>query len=297
MPVLVPEVVPHVAVPILEPSSSLPVLDSKQTALNDSGVASNLSGSASRPTGSGANAHAGGLDSIPVIYSVRPAYPRASALAREQGSVVVQVLVDERGHAEKVEVVRSSGFRRLDQSTVTAIRQWRFAPTNGSDGPEAQTTIEMTFELSPPNLTVPVSVIPFDSDMARRIQLDATPKIGTDVATPPSADALRQLIEKIQSFELGIKSTPGPIPPIRLLASWGGVTSIQFMGNRSHGLDIAFEHGMDNKKELHWEHYEVKQLLGVSEWLIAVSRDGAIIDAQAMICAPDPDSVSSCPSP
>ena len=69
------------------------------------------------------------------------------------------------------------------------------------------------------------------------------------------------------------------------------------MGNRSHGLDIAFEHGMDNKKELHWEHYEVKQLLGVSEWLIAVSQDGAIMDAQAMICAPDPDSVSRCPSP
>jgi TonB family protein len=295
MPVLLPEVVPHVAIPVYaEPSSSLQVLDSKQTALNDSGVASNTMGSASKAFGSGANAHGGGLNSIPVIYWVQPTYPRASALAREQGYVVVQVLVDERGHARKVEVVRSSGFRRLDQSTVTAIRQWRFVPTNGSDSPEAHTTIEMTFELSPPNLTVPVSVVPFDSEMARRIQLDATPKIGTDVPTPPSADALIQLIEKIQSFELGVKSTPGPIPPIRLLASWGGLTSIQFMGNRSRGLDIAFEHGTDNKKDFHWEHYEVKQPRGVSEWLIAVSRDGAIEDAQAMICAPDQDSVNSC---
>jgi TonB family protein len=55
--------------------------------------------------------------------------------------VVVQVLVDERGHANKVKVARSSGIRRLDQSTVTAIRQWKFAPTNGSDGPEARTMI------------------------------------------------------------------------------------------------------------------------------------------------------------
>ena len=296
MPVLLPEVLSHVTVPVYsEPSSSLQVLDSKQTDLNDAGVASNLSGSASKAAGSGTNAHGGGLNSIPVIYSVQPTYPRASALAREQGYVVVQVLVDERGHARKIEVVRSSGFRRLDQSTVTAIRLWRFAPTNGSDGPEAQTTIEMTFELSPPNLTVPVSVMPFDSDMARRIQ-DTTSKIGADVPTPPSADALIQLIKKIQSFELGVKSTPGPIPPIRLLASWGGVRSIEFMGNRSHGLDIAFEHGMDNKKDFHWEHYEVKQLRGVSEWLIAVSRDGAIKDAQAMICAPD-DSAISCPWP
>ena len=297
MPVLLPEVVSHVTVPVYsEPSSSLQVLDSKQTDLNDSGVASNLSGSASKAAGSGTNAHGGGLNSIPVIYWVKPTYPRASALAREQGYVVVQVLVDERGHARKVDVVRSSGFGRLDQSTVTAIRQWRFAPTNGSDGPEAQTTIAMTFELSPPNLTVPVSVMPFDSDMARRIQLDATPKIETDLPTPPSAVALIQLIKKIQSFELGVKSTPGPIPPIRLLASWGGVTSIQFMGNRSRGLDIAFEHGMDNKKDFHWEHYEVKQPRGVSEWLIAVSGHGAIIDAQAMICAPD-DSAVSCPWP
>jgi TonB family protein len=297
MPVLLPEVVPRVAVPVYaEPSSNLPVLDSDQTALNDSGVASNAMGSASKASGSGANAHGGGLNRIPVIYSVKPAYPRASALAREQGYVVVQVLVDERGHARNVEVVRSSGFRRLDQSTITAIHRWRFAPTNGSDGPEAQTTIEMTFELSPPNLTVPLSVVPFDADMARRLQ-DATSKIGTDVPTPSSADALIQLIEKIRSFELGVKSIPGPIPPIRLLASWGDVTSIQFMGNRSHGLDIAFEHGVDNKKDFHWEHYEVKQPRGVSEWLIAVSRDGAIEDAQAMICAPDQGSVNSCPRP
>jgi hypothetical protein len=198
---------------------------------------------------------------------------------------------------ERLRVVRSSGFRRLDQSTVTAIRQWRFAPTNGLDGPDAQTLIEWNFQLSPPNLTVPLIIMPFDSEMAQRIRLDATAKIGTDVPTPPSADALIQLIKKIQSFELGVNNTPGPIPPIRLLASWGGVTSIQFMGNRSHGLNITFEHGMDNKNDVHWEHYEIKQLRGVSEWLIAASRDGAIKDAQAMICAPAQDSATSCPWP
>jgi hypothetical protein len=29
-----------------------------------------------------------------------------------------------------------------------------------------------------------------------------------------------------------------------------------------------------NKNDFHWEHYEVKQQHGVSEWLIAVGRDG-----------------------
>ena len=72
MPILLPEVMPHVVVPVSEPSSSLQVLDSKQTALNDSGVASNTNGTAAKASGSGANAHGGGLNSIPVIYYVQP---------------------------------------------------------------------------------------------------------------------------------------------------------------------------------------------------------------------------------
>jgi TonB family protein len=298
MPILLPEVMPHVAVPIYaEPSSSLQVLDTKQTALDDSGVASNTNGSAAKASGSGTNVHGGGLNSIPVLYSVPPTYPAASVSAREQGYVEVQVLVDERGRARRVEVARSSGFWRLDQSTVTALRQWKFAPTNGSDGPEARTIIQWTFELSPPNLTMPVSVVPFDPGVARQIQLAATPKIETDVPTPPSAGALDVLIKEIQSFELSVGSPRGPIPPIRLLALWGAVSSIQFMGNPSHGLDIKFEKDIENKNDFHWEHYEVKQQRGVSEWLIAVSRDGAIKKAQAMICAPEQDSATSCPWP
>jgi len=300
MPIRLPEVMPHVAVPIYaEPSSSLEVLDSKQTALNDSGVASNTNGTAAKASGSGANARGGGLNSIPVIYYVQPTYPAVSVSAREQGYVLVQVLVDERGRARRVELARSSGFWRLDQSTVKAIRQWKFAPTNGSDGPEARTLIQWTFELYPPDLTMPVAVVPFDPGMARQIQLAATTKIGTDVPTPPSAGALDVLIKKIQSFELSGGSTRGPIPPIRLLALWGAVSSIQFMGNPSHGLDIKFEKDIDNKNknDFHWEHYEVKQQRGVSEWLIAVSRDGAIKKAQAMICAPAQDAANSCPWP
>jgi hypothetical protein len=141
--------------------------------------------------------------------------------------------------------------------------------------------------------------MPFDPAMARRIQLAATPEIGTDVPTPPSAGALDQLIKKIQSFELSVNSPRGPRPPIRELASWGAVTSIHFMGNPNQGLDIEFEEHIPlyprNMANIHWEQYEVNQLGGVSEWLIAVSPDGAIKDAQAMICAPAQDSAIGCP--
>jgi hypothetical protein len=124
MPVLLSESMSHVAVPIYaEPPPILQALDSVRTASNASGLASNAIGTASKESGSGAKTEGGGLNSIPVIHSVQPTYPPSSVSAREQGYVVVQVLVDERGHARKVEVVRSSGFWRLDQSTVTSIRQ------------------------------------------------------------------------------------------------------------------------------------------------------------------------------
>jgi TonB family protein len=68
--------------------------------------------------------------------------PPCFVSAREQGYVVVQALVDEGGHAKRVEVLRSSGFLGLDHSTVVAVRQWTFAPTDGSGGPEARTTTQ-----------------------------------------------------------------------------------------------------------------------------------------------------------
>ena len=101
---------------------------------------------------------------------------------------------------------------------------------------------------------------------------------------PGSARALSELIEKIRTFESSHRRPAGPIPPIQLLASWGTVLSIRFIGSRNQGLDIEFEQGVPrNQRQFQWEHFEVKQVRGASEWLIAVSHDGAIKDAQGMI--------------
>jgi periplasmic protein TonB len=286
--ILLPKSTPHVAI-YAEPSPRLRGLDSEQPASNANGIGSKASGAGANVEGRGQN--------ISVLHQVQPIYPPASVWAREQGYVLAQVLVDEQGHAAKVEVVRSSGYDRLDQSAVVAIRQWTFTPTKGSVGPDAWTAVGWEFELSPPNLSsVPVFVLPFDAAMARRLHLAATAMIGTDIPTPPGAGALDQLIEKLQTYELSVEVPPGPIPPIRLLATWGAVSSIHFMGNWSHGLEIEFDRGIDphNKEEIHWEHYEVTQPGGVSEWLIAVSQDGAIRHAQAMICAPAQNAASGC---
>lgn len=287
----------HVPAPIYEapPPPPIQVLDSEQTASTASSVGSSANGIGSKASGAGPDVAGGGQD-ISVVHRVKPIYPPASMRAREQGYVVVQVLVDEKGQARTVEVVRSSGYPRLDESAVDAIRKWTFTPAEGSAGPEARISITWEFELSPPNLAA-VAVMPFDTELARQIHVASTAGIETVVVPSRSARALDALIKKLLAFESGVKEPPGPIPPIRLLAKWGAVSSIRFVGNRDGGFDLESNQWIDppNMEQIHWEHYEVKQPGGMSEWLVAVSRDGSIRNAQAMICPPARDVVIGCP--
>jgi protein TonB len=55
-------------------------------------------------------------------------YPPASARQREQGTVVLRVLVDTAGHAQRIEIARSSGHRRLDDAAREAVQGARFIP-------------------------------------------------------------------------------------------------------------------------------------------------------------------------
>jgi len=57
-----------------------------------------------------------------------PPYPAESKLAGEQGQVMLRVLTDAGGRPTRVEVHKSSGFVRLDEAAVKAVRQWQFKP-------------------------------------------------------------------------------------------------------------------------------------------------------------------------
>lgn len=62
-----------------------------------------------------------------------PFYPRASRRAGEQGRVMLRVRVSIDGRVEAVEVERSSGFERLDEAALQAVRRWRFVPAKRGD--------------------------------------------------------------------------------------------------------------------------------------------------------------------
>jgi protein TonB len=55
-------------------------------------------------------------------------YPAASQRLREQGTVQVRVLVDPRGAPQQMQLVRSSGFTRLDDAALDTVRATRFKP-------------------------------------------------------------------------------------------------------------------------------------------------------------------------
>lgn len=57
-----------------------------------------------------------------------PVYPLAARRNGAEGRVVLRVRVDVDGHAEAVEIVRSSGHDLLDEAARRAVAAWRFVP-------------------------------------------------------------------------------------------------------------------------------------------------------------------------
>jgi protein TonB len=87
--------------------------------------------------------------SLSVMRRVEPVYPPASRRLDEKGVVGLRVLVDERGRPREVQVAKSSGFDRLDEAAVTAVRRWQFSPAmQESRAVTAWTRVNVVFQLN-----------------------------------------------------------------------------------------------------------------------------------------------------
>lgn len=67
-----------------------------------------------------------------------PPYPRLSRRLGEQGKVMLRVLVNTGGGADKIEIQKSSGSTRLDQAALQAVTDWRFVPAKHGEKPIAE---------------------------------------------------------------------------------------------------------------------------------------------------------------
>lgn len=78
-----------------------------------------------------------------------PAYPYLSRKAREEGVVLLRVLVSREGRAKQLQVDKSSGSSRLDDAALQTVRKWRFLPARRAGEPvEAWVIVPVTFSLS-----------------------------------------------------------------------------------------------------------------------------------------------------
>jgi len=61
------------------------------------------------------------------IHDVAPVYPSFAITARKQGTVILEVVIDESGAVSRVRVLRSEPL--LDEAAIEAVKRWRYTPT------------------------------------------------------------------------------------------------------------------------------------------------------------------------
>lgn len=79
---------------------------------------------------------------------VAPIYPEESRALKEEGTVLLRVVVEASGKPSDVRVERSSGSPSLDASAVQAVTQWVFKPAmKGREPVQATALVPVVFSL------------------------------------------------------------------------------------------------------------------------------------------------------
>ena len=77
-----------------------------------------------------------------------PVYPRRSRMLEEEGVVKLRVHVSADGKALQVQLFKGSGYSRLDDAALTAVRNWRFVPAKqGNQSIEGWVIVPVSFKL------------------------------------------------------------------------------------------------------------------------------------------------------
>ncbi len=67
----------------------------------------------------------------------KPPYPLASRRMGEEGTVILSVYILSSGMVDKIRIKKSSGYPRLDNAALEAVKKWRYIPAKNGDTPVA----------------------------------------------------------------------------------------------------------------------------------------------------------------
>jgi periplasmic protein TonB len=97
--------------------------------------------------GGGAYRIGGGVSPPTLVFKVEPEYSEEARKAKFQGTVVLNVVVDEHGNPRDLKVIRPLGLG-LDQKAIEAVEKWKFSPGKKDGKPvPVLATIEVNFRL------------------------------------------------------------------------------------------------------------------------------------------------------
>jgi TonB family protein len=97
--------------------------------------------------GGGAYRIGGGVSPPSILFKVEPEYSEEARKAKFQGTVLLFVVVDEKGNPRDIKILRPLGLG-LDQKAVEAVEKWKFSPGKKDGKPvPVQAQIEVNFRL------------------------------------------------------------------------------------------------------------------------------------------------------
>jgi len=82
------------------------------------------------------------------LNNPKPGYPSISRRLGEEGVVMLRVYVSAQGTPDQIQLLKSSGFARLDQAAQEAVARWRFIPARqGKIATAAWVQVPVSFQL------------------------------------------------------------------------------------------------------------------------------------------------------
>lgn len=155
---------------------------------------------------------------LQAIETPQPMYPPAARAAGHQGTVVIGVVVSERGELLQAKVQRSSRSDELDAAALAAVRRWRFQPATDPTGRpiEAGASVPFTFRKDSATSLPRKTCAELNHDLARWRTLEPeAPLQQADVypltqqlalAELQTASALREALAQFpQAFEQAVE--------------------------------------------------------------------------------------------
>lgn len=205
-----------------------------------------------------------------------PKYPAAAAAKKIGGKLVLEVDIDATGKPTNIEVVKAVPFGVFEQSTVDAVRQWRFKPEM-KGGKPVPGRVRVPVDFVPDPLSAPqANVTP------QRPDSPSGPSSRYSVARPTRANVALDPATMRGSAKLGGETPPifisgkSPVYPVSQLVSHkgGSATIVYTVGTDGRPRDFSVQSATD-------ERYANHAIIALKDWVFEpATKDGIRIETQ-----------------